>query len=398
MTIQIIIAILTIIGALLFFLSGLFLAKLKYLPDDDEQLVFKKLETEFLMLKEEHEKTQHKNANLSSQYIKLQENIDFFKEEKISLLKKNQDYSEKITQLKNELDESREIIERGEANMPKNDLPKTMINDDTSNTEITEEKQKLLNKIDKLQELLNTNKIKSMDTETLNRKLLRLETLEIENQNLTMQLQELKEQLKQLSSQSDFISSLENERNDLAIKVEVLTKQTSEIENLRDEKERLLTQNKELENLRARMNEIETENAALRSKGILLEPVRKPETMKIKTGFSNAFEKIIQKLSTDKKSRGAVVADELGLPVAGTGNNLNALAGMAAIFSIIDERIHTMLSLGELEKLVIVDNNDLTLTIYPFTFLHERLMLTTLTIGSGPETTKVVKLINKEVS
>jgi hypothetical protein len=57
-----------------------------------------------------------------------------------------------------------------------------------------------------------------------------------------------------------------------------------------------------------------------------------------------------------------------------------------------------MLSLGKLEKLIIVDENNLTLTIFPFTILKERLMLTTLTLGSGPETSKVLKLISKEVS
>ena len=336
MTIQNVIGILSFIAALLFFLAGYFLAVLRKKPrykvrnDGNEYMIRdkgnasekyqrfddvkdiehsnKKLKAELTLLQESFDKVKQENAYLSSQYFKMQKDIDFFKKEKMSLLNKNQDYRNEIILIKKKMDKNNE------------------------------------------------------------------------------------------STKSEYIKILESEKNDLAIKVEVLSKKVNELESLRKENEELKMKNKEFEIIRSKVHEIEAENAALRSKGLIIESVRKPETLKIKSGFGKTLDQIVKKLTKSKNSRGVVVADELGLPVAGTSNNLNALAGMAAIFSIIDERIHNMLSLGKLEKLIIVDDNNLTLTIFPFTILKERLMLTTLTIGSGPETSKVLKLISKEVS
>ncbi|MGD9200576.1 MAG: hypothetical protein PVI26_03355 [Chitinispirillia bacterium] len=317
MTIQTVIGILSFIAALLFFLAGYFFAVLRKKPHDQErnnEHSDKKLKAELTLLQESFDKVKQENAYLSSQYFKMQKDIDFFKEEKKTLTEKNNGYRNEITLLKNDLDKYNESKKSG------------------------------------------------------------------------------------LIDMSEHTKTLENEKNELAIKVEVLLKKVNEIESLRKENEELKIKNKEFEIMRSKVHEIEAENAALRSKGLIIESISKPETLKIKSGLSKALGQIVKKLTKSKDSRGVVVADELGLPVAGTSNNLNALAGMAAIFSIIDERIHTMLSLGKLEKLIIVDENNLTLTIFPFTILKERLMLTTLTLGSGPETSKVLKLISKEVS
>jgi hypothetical protein len=107
------------------------------------------------------------------------------------------------------------------------------------------DRKSLLNRIKKLQQIVDCNKKASMDTVEIKEKLIRLEILERENHNLRVLVMELKGKLGQCSSQSEYIKTLEKEKKDLSLKLDVFLKRENEIEFLRRENEKLRIQNKE---------------------------------------------------------------------------------------------------------------------------------------------------------
>lgn len=80
---------------------------------------------------------------------------------------------------------------------------------------------------------------------------------------------------------------------------------------------------------------------------------------------------------------GAVIADELGLIVASTGEFGDALAAYGAFLAGVGAKTRGVLPLQALRQLVIQDDYDATLTVRPIVSADDQLALVTLAPGRG---------------
>ena len=123
----------------------------------------------------------------------------------------------------------------------------------------------------------------------------------------------------------------------------------------------------------------------MRAKGIVIEKPPKHETVQMTSGLIGFLNQLLANISKEGNYRGAVVADEIGLPVAGQGESVDGLAGTAAVFSEINERLHGLIPFGPVKTISASDDNGLTLTVQPLHVLSDPLLLAMLTVGPPPE-------------
>jgi predicted regulator of Ras-like GTPase activity (Roadblock/LC7/MglB family) len=90
---------------------------------------------------------------------------------------------------------------------------------------------------------------------------------------------------------------------------------------------------------------------------------------------------ILDRETRHRDVAGAVIADDLGLVVAGKGALCDVLAAYGAVLAGIGEKTREVLPLRELRKLVIQDAADMTLTVRPIATADDQFALVTLTCG-----------------
>jgi uncharacterized protein YoxC len=208
---------------------------------------------------------------------------------------------------------------------------------------------------------------------------------EIENSHLSEALAAAKERLQEHEQCKETVARLESASHGLHVQIEVLRNQLGELDQVRKENEALREQMDEMQSLRESVAHISAENAALRAKGVVVEQPSRPKTLKMPAGLGSTLNDLLKRIGQTQGYRSAAVSDEIGLPVAGHGQWVDGLAGLAAIFGDIDERVQNNIAFGTLKKLIAKDVNDLTLTIQPLHMIADPLLLATLTVGEGPD-------------
>ncbi|MGD9211484.1 MAG: hypothetical protein PVI90_11935 [Desulfobacteraceae bacterium] len=244
---------------------------------------------------------------------------------------------------------------------------------------------------------------------------------------------ELKDQVVRLNS---VVGDYKERLNDLAIEItradsekvlltealEVAKKDLKDISELEQENQELTNK---LDSLRSRLKEFERirkENRILTARILNMKPVKEQietlETKETKTnaltkdslqssssgasptreGLREAFEDIVNQISQLDGSRGVVVADELGLLIAGIGDHMDNMAGMAAVFSEIDEKVSSLIPFGNVGSIKIKNLQDLNLIMQPFTMDSEKLILTILATGNGPDQDIVNQLTQQTIT
>lgn len=337
----------------------------------------------YVQMQEHLEKLRTENAHLSSHYTKLRQEYGEIITEKTILMQHNYDFKKEIRQLqtdgvlnlqlKAELDNSRTRLTAVHHELEKSGR---------ENVCLIEERKHLVKKVDVFNKISDENRKLTQEFLVLKEK--------YDKNN------ELLKSSKKNSESEVRVTALELENNELKLKIELLKRQTKENDKGRAENRKLRLQVNELEILRSKCYELETENASLRIKGLVINKPPKPTQLVPIGGLGKTLENLIHELSCEIDGyRGAVFADDLGLPIAGYGEYADALAGMAAVFSKIEHRIHSLFDFGSLKKLIIVDDNKLTLTIYPVLYLNDKLILTILSVGNEPDTRNIKQLINQ---
>ena len=89
------------------------------------------------------------------------------------------------------------------------------------------------------------------------------------------------------------------------------------------------------------------------------------------------------------------MADDLGLLIAGTGNHIEGMAGMAAVFASICTKLDSLLPFGDISHLNISNLKDLTLSLYPIPMEEDTLVMATLSVGKGPDRARIMDLLNQ---
>lgn len=270
----------------------------------------------------------------------------------------------------------------------------------TENEELMRQKAAYENTIDALRRR-NTDS-QSLPTEEITSQEYtnELDALRQEKQELSDKLHECSDDLKTLQQQSESLIRLTDEKNELAIKVEVLSNQVGAMDELQKENEQLRAANEELAVLQEKVNMLESENDSYRAKGLAMSAAPRWNKVGTGNGVAKTAERLVQSLVSRDNNRGAVVADQLGLAVAGCAEQIDALAGVGGLFCSIDEKIHSLLPFGTLERFDCVDTNELHLSVFPVVLSKEKLMVTTISSGQQISTASFHELLaaieNKE--
>lgn len=191
----------------------------------------------------------------------------------------------------------------------------------------------------------------------------------------------------------DALTALQDERQVLAIKVEVLSKQLEELERLREESALRKASDQEASDLRRQLAQLTEQNARLRS----LELIRERPPQKLQSGgqaqLGSILDGVLANLAQRETGRGAVVADLSGLVVAADVSDPDSFAAMAAMLHQAGERAAKPLPLASARRLAVIDENELTVTVIPFRTETDELLLVTLTAGPGPSESHLSTLL-----
>lgn len=241
-----------------------------------------------------------------------------------------------------------------------------------------------LKKLERLSDELEALKLESS---TLKRKSEDSDRLREEKARLSEQLQTTERDKQDLQREVDGFKEAQDDRTDLALKINVLSEQLRDLERMREENMKLKGRSEQMTHLEQEMAKLREENDSLRAQG-LIKAVAPALPMLDKEGdeqgLGNALQRVINRLTSEKGARAAVLADELGLVVAGVGDTVDAMAAVSAIFSEINAKIRGVLPLGTLRQLTITDANELTFSAQPFETSSGQLVLATLIPGAPP--------------
>jgi predicted regulator of Ras-like GTPase activity (Roadblock/LC7/MglB family) len=243
-----------------------------------------------------------------------------------------------------------------------------------------------------LAELEQRNRELALKCEKLDKQMRYVAELEDSNRELRFEVERLEEEFTRLSD-------LEGANLELSIRAQRLDEQQKDLESVREENRNLMAALSEMDVVRREYERLQKENARLTSMGIILgRPAFQVSIPAVASGLGGTFRNIVERLSVAENSRGVVLADDLGLLVAGTGEHTEPMAAMAAVFSTVTQRMETIFPIGQISQIVIENADELTITMQPYEIGPDKLILTSLSVGPGPGRKDVVGLIEDGAS
>jgi predicted regulator of Ras-like GTPase activity (Roadblock/LC7/MglB family) len=99
------------------------------------------------------------------------------------------------------------------------------------------------------------------------------------------------------------------------------------------------------------------------------------------TPSGDVLRKLLDRETRDGRLAGAVIADELGLVVASTGEYGDALAAYGAVLAGLGTKTREALPLNQLRQVIVQDDRDMTLTVRPIAAAEDHFALVTLAAG-----------------
>ncbi|MCF8026692.1 MAG: hypothetical protein K9K82_14540 [Desulfobacteraceae bacterium] len=263
---------------------------------------------------------------------------------------------------------------------------------------LEQEKKSLQDQLQALESAEAERKRLSLEVAELKNRTDAATELQAEKENLSAQLQEARDQVQGLSAKIESKGTVEEENKDLSLRVEMLNEQLEEMEDLQEENSRLKAQQNAIQEMESEIAALKSENANLQSMKIVQAGPPQPVMHFTEEGLGAVLQHLVNRLSESENARGAVLADELGLMIAGTGAHSEAMAGIAAVFAETSAQLQNMLPLGEIDHMQIVNQNDLNLTIRPLSVSDHEMILTTLSVGRGPDRNTIENLMQEIAS
>jgi hypothetical protein len=236
-------------------------------------------------------------------------------------------------------------------------------------------------------ELEQRNRELALKCEKLDKQVRYVAELEDSNRELRFEVERLEEEFTRLSD-------IEGANLELSIRAQRLDEQQKDFESMREENRNLMAALSEMDVVRREHERLLKENARLTSMGIVLgTPALQVSVPAFAAGLGGTFQKLVERLSGSGNSRGVVLADDLGLLVAGTGEHTESMAAMGAVFSTVTQRMESIFPIGQISQIVIENADELTITMQPYEIGPDKLILTSLSVGPGPDRKDVVGLI-----
>ncbi|MBD3421344.1 MAG: hypothetical protein GF398_14605 [Chitinivibrionales bacterium] len=402
-------------GAVLFFVGGILIGYVQTLPlkrklaeeQEEHEIAVAELVTSrdqasqyrvsLERLQEENNSLNKNVQNMNRRYGKIAEEY--------KRLRRNFDTAElTLDQIKAQAGQSKGLQRQMEAAEVNFETLKAELNAERNHSASLEERIEIL--IEENTELRETSQYAQRYSEEnaglqtelaqLQQKSELLRTVEGERAALLDQLDDLKNELSEAQKQQQIALTLQSENKELSIRLEVLQQKADESEALRRENDVLHSRVNDAETVQAKCRKLENEISFMRAKGIVLEKPPAPKSLDNTEGLGVSLDQALQEICASDRSRGAALADETGLAVAGAGDMVHALAAMAGIYTSLDKQVHAIMPFGKLQRMIVSDSDELTLTISPVAMLYDKLLyLTSLTVGEGPDQSLVDALLKK---
>lgn len=216
-----------------------------------------------------------------------------------------------------------------------------------------------------------------------------------EKSDLKRRLQQTLDEMDLLKEQAGRLKELEAERDQLTIRLESLERQVAVLEPYKEESARLTTLVAEVPHLRNTVDHLKQENRELRSQGLAYQPPTATTPKSPTPHLGSSMQHLLERFTENKGARGAALADEHGLLVAGTSEYAEGLAVTSALCDGLMTQLANILPLATLRQLVIVDTNAVAAAIYPFQVGPDRLILASLSVGPRPNNKAIDDFISQ---
>lgn len=369
MTLQLAVIVSSVVGAILFFVSGYMTSRSASASQEIDALREKVTAYRVRLADADRERGQITN---------LMKEIDNLYEEKHAL---NASASQELNTLKDEITAYRNRLadaerERGRAANLGEEIQKLHAEHNT-----------LLDKYRKLDHKWKEESHKAA-------------TLRDERSDLNQRLQQAMEQIRQLEGQTQRLKNLEVERNQVDLKLETMGRQLAALEPYKEENARLTNVVAEGSHLREIIGQLKQENRELRSLGLVTShPLYKPSATTTRTppaeNIGDSVQHLLERFSERTGARGMALADDNGLLVAGSGKYTEGLAVICALCDGLTTQLADVLPLGSLRQLVMVDANAVSAAIHPIQVGPDRLMLASLWVGARPGSRAIAEFLNQ---
>ena len=180
-------------------------------------------------------------------------------------------------------------------------------------------------------------------------------------------------------------------RRELAIELEAAHRSLTELELVRDENASLRQQLALASSAGERLGAAEEELRTLRALQLAVSPpprLSRQSTSPMRTnGDSRSTSEQLSRLLSrlrGKNMRSIALADDLGLPIVGLGEETSSLAAFAGYVTDIGRKTRDFLPMAAVRRVTIEDENEATVTACPLTAGDAHIALVTLTVGPGP--------------
>lgn len=192
-------------------------------------------------------------------------------------------------------------------------------------------------------------------------------------------------------------------RKELAMELAVAHQRMGELETLRRENEGLRRGADEAVRLGERLVAAEEELRSVRARRLSASPPPLPAVRPRPRGTeprctSEVLSGLLLRMQSSKGMRAVTLADDLGLPIVGAGDDISSLAAFSALVSDIGKKTGDFLPFGKLRRITLEDEQDTTITACPFDAGASKISLVTLTIGPGPSPRQVGEVLRSAAS
>lgn len=183
------------------------------------------------------------------------------------------------------------------------------------------------------------------------------------------------------------LRDVEASRRELAIQTEVLKARLVDADYVRDENATLRAATRESNELRSKLRDLE-ERLAMRGLDMertIREPLANFTGPRAAGQGPARFKEVLDGLSRDQSVRAATIADDLGFPVETIGDHADALAALSGFLAQVASKARQLLPLSAVRQIVLVDDDENTVTNSRYMTDYGPLALVTLSEGPCPD-------------
>ena len=216
----------------------------------------------------------------------------------------------------------------------------------------------------------------------------RAEQLDELNADLERELNSLRETNEEMTR----LRVMAEEREALHLENAVLWQRTRIVDELRRENDRLSFAAAETDSLRAKLARAEEQLSELQA--LRLAKVRRPLLPRSEQP-ATSLEAAVARMSKEHGTQSTVLADDLGFPVVGYGENQEPLAAFCGLLLELDGRARSLLPLGKFKRLTLETEYGTAVSACTAEIADVTMTLATLTSGPGPETGRFEQVLGE---